>query len=120
MSLLFQGFEGTLVWENMASAGLTTVNSSVQLNDGGGVLKISSVRSNRKLLINVLRIFPQVLMSQIHSFCFVAFLLNCRLQRAYCLIEVHLGFPDWLEASHLPSMVGPATGFKLELLMKTM
>ncbi|XP_035848123.1 UDP-GalNAc:beta-1,3-N-acetylgalactosaminyltransferase 2 isoform X3 [Sander lucioperca] len=39
------GFEGTLVWENMDSAGLTTVNSSsVQLNNGGGVLKISSVR----------------------------------------------------------------------------
>ncbi|XP_035848124.1 UDP-GalNAc:beta-1,3-N-acetylgalactosaminyltransferase 2 isoform X4 [Sander lucioperca] len=38
------GFEGTLVWENMDSAGLTTVNSSsVQLNNGGGVLKISSI-----------------------------------------------------------------------------
>lgn len=42
-----QGFEGTLVWENLDSAGLSTVNSSsVQLSDGGGVLKISSVRSN--------------------------------------------------------------------------
>ncbi|KAK9541781.1 hypothetical protein VZT92_001801 [Zoarces viviparus] len=41
--ILPKGFEGTLVWENMASAGLTTVNSSVQLNDGGGVLKISSI-----------------------------------------------------------------------------
>lgn len=40
-----QGFEGTLVWESFGSDGLTTVNSSsVQLNDGGGVLKISSVR----------------------------------------------------------------------------
>lgn len=41
---LFQGFEGTLVWESLDSAALTTVNSSsVQLSDGGGVLKISSV-----------------------------------------------------------------------------
>lgn len=48
MSVFFiQGFEGTLVWENLDSAGLTTVNSSsVQINDGGGVLKISSVRSD--------------------------------------------------------------------------
>lgn len=39
-----QGFEGTLVWESLDSAGLTTVNSSsVHLNDGGGVLKIASV-----------------------------------------------------------------------------
>ncbi|KAL7382843.1 hypothetical protein ABVT39_000324 [Epinephelus coioides] len=42
--ILPKGFEGTLVWENLDSAGLTTVNSSsVQLNDGGGVLKISSI-----------------------------------------------------------------------------
>ncbi|XP_034408296.1 UDP-GalNAc:beta-1,3-N-acetylgalactosaminyltransferase 2 [Cyclopterus lumpus] len=41
--ILPKGFEGTLVWENMASTGLTIVNSSVQLNDGGGVLKISSI-----------------------------------------------------------------------------
>ncbi|KAA8584001.1 hypothetical protein FQN60_015209 [Etheostoma spectabile] len=42
--ILPKGFEGTLVWENMDSAGLTTVNSSsVQLNNGGGVLKISSI-----------------------------------------------------------------------------
>lgn len=40
-----QGFEGTLVWESLDSAGLSTVDSSsVQLSDGGGVLKISSVR----------------------------------------------------------------------------
>lgn len=44
---LLQGFEGTLVWENLDSAGLSTVDSSsVQLSDGGGVLKISSVRSD--------------------------------------------------------------------------
>ncbi|XP_044070480.1 UDP-GalNAc:beta-1,3-N-acetylgalactosaminyltransferase 2 isoform X3 [Siniperca chuatsi] len=42
--ILPKGFEGMLVWENLESAGLTTVNSSsVQLNDGGGVLKISSI-----------------------------------------------------------------------------
>ncbi|XP_045926930.1 UDP-GalNAc:beta-1,3-N-acetylgalactosaminyltransferase 2 isoform X2 [Micropterus dolomieu] len=42
--ILPKGFEGTLVWKNLDSAGLTTVNSSsVQLNDGGGVLKISSI-----------------------------------------------------------------------------
>ncbi|KAM3863339.1 UDP-GalNAc:beta-1,3-N-acetylgalactosaminyltransferase 2 [Diretmus argenteus] len=42
--ILPKGFEGTLVWESLDSAGLTTVNSScVQLNDGGGVLKISSI-----------------------------------------------------------------------------
>ena len=40
-----QGFEGTLVWESLDSAALTTVNStSVKLSDGGGVLKFSSVR----------------------------------------------------------------------------
>uniref|UniRef100_A0A3Q2Q8L7 Hexosyltransferase n=1 Tax=Fundulus heteroclitus TaxID=8078 RepID=A0A3Q2Q8L7_FUNHE len=42
--VFIQGFEGTLVWESQDSASLTTVNSSsVELNDGGGVLKISSV-----------------------------------------------------------------------------
>ncbi|KAM6997395.1 UDP-GalNAc:beta-1,3-N-acetylgalactosaminyltransferase 2 [Tautogolabrus adspersus] len=42
--ILPKGFEGTLVWENLDSAGLSTLNSpSVQLNDGGGVLKISSI-----------------------------------------------------------------------------
>uniref|UniRef100_A0A665WJK0 Hexosyltransferase n=1 Tax=Echeneis naucrates TaxID=173247 RepID=A0A665WJK0_ECHNA len=42
--ILPKGFEGTLVWESLDSIGLTTVNtSSVQLNDGGGVLKISSI-----------------------------------------------------------------------------
>ncbi|XP_070697489.1 UDP-GalNAc:beta-1,3-N-acetylgalactosaminyltransferase 2 [Pempheris klunzingeri] len=42
--ILPKGFEGTLVWENLDSAGLTIVNSSsVQLSDGGGVLKISSI-----------------------------------------------------------------------------
>uniref|UniRef100_A0A669D7N3 Hexosyltransferase n=1 Tax=Oreochromis niloticus TaxID=8128 RepID=A0A669D7N3_ORENI len=41
--ILPKGFEGTLVWESLDSAALTTVNSSVQLSDGGGVLKISSV-----------------------------------------------------------------------------
>lgn len=41
-----QGFEGTLVWENLDSGGLSTINSSsVELSDGGGVLKISSVRT---------------------------------------------------------------------------
>lgn len=45
--LSLQGFEGTLVWESLDSAGLSTVDSSsVQLSDGGGVLKISSVRSD--------------------------------------------------------------------------
>ncbi|XP_061546649.1 UDP-GalNAc:beta-1,3-N-acetylgalactosaminyltransferase 2 isoform X1 [Phycodurus eques] len=42
--ILPKGFEGTLVWESSDSEVLTTVNSScVQLNDGGGVLKISSI-----------------------------------------------------------------------------
>uniref|UniRef100_A0A3Q0RCY6 Hexosyltransferase n=1 Tax=Amphilophus citrinellus TaxID=61819 RepID=A0A3Q0RCY6_AMPCI len=42
--ILPKGFEGTLVWESLDSAALTTVNSSsVQLNDGGGILKISSI-----------------------------------------------------------------------------
>uniref|UniRef100_A0A3Q4N3E2 Hexosyltransferase n=1 Tax=Neolamprologus brichardi TaxID=32507 RepID=A0A3Q4N3E2_NEOBR len=42
--ILPKGFEGTLVWESLDSAALTTVNSSsVQLSDGGGVLKISSI-----------------------------------------------------------------------------
>uniref|UniRef100_A0A672J8R7 Hexosyltransferase n=1 Tax=Salarias fasciatus TaxID=181472 RepID=A0A672J8R7_SALFA len=42
--ILPKGFEGTLVWESLDSAALTTVNSSsVELNDGGGVLKISSI-----------------------------------------------------------------------------
>lgn len=51
---IIQGFEGTLVWENLDSAGLTTVNSScVQLSDGGGVLKISSVRTDVVSEINV-------------------------------------------------------------------
>ncbi|MEQ2184926.1 hypothetical protein GOODEAATRI_012902 [Goodea atripinnis] len=41
--ILPKGFEGTLVWESQDSAALTSVNSSsVELNDGGGVLKISS------------------------------------------------------------------------------
>ncbi|CAG09546.1 unnamed protein product, partial [Tetraodon nigroviridis] len=42
--ILPKGFEGTLVWESLDSGGLSTVNSSsVELSDGGGVLKISSV-----------------------------------------------------------------------------
>lgn len=42
--ILPKGFEGTLVWESLDSAGLTSVNSSsVKLNDGGGVLKFSSI-----------------------------------------------------------------------------
>ncbi|XP_056148027.1 UDP-GalNAc:beta-1,3-N-acetylgalactosaminyltransferase 2 [Lampris incognitus] len=41
--ILPKGFEGTLVWESFDSAGLTTLGSCVQLNDGGGVLKISSI-----------------------------------------------------------------------------
>lgn len=41
-----QGFEGTLVWESLGSGGLCTISSSsVELSDGGGVLKISSVRT---------------------------------------------------------------------------
>lgn len=42
--------------------------------------------------------------------------LNCRSQRAYCLIEVHLDFLVWLEASPLLSMVGPATELILSFL----
>ncbi|XP_072247377.1 UDP-GalNAc:beta-1,3-N-acetylgalactosaminyltransferase 2 isoform X2 [Leuresthes tenuis] len=39
-----EGFEGTLVWESLDSAALTTVNStSVKLSDGRGVLKFSSI-----------------------------------------------------------------------------
>lgn len=35
------------MWENLDSGGLSTVDSSsVQLSDGGGVLKISSVRTD--------------------------------------------------------------------------
>ncbi|XP_034040108.1 UDP-GalNAc:beta-1,3-N-acetylgalactosaminyltransferase 2 [Thalassophryne amazonica] len=41
--ILPKGFEGTLVWESSDFALLTTVNSSLRLNDGGGVLKISSI-----------------------------------------------------------------------------
>ncbi|XP_072293177.1 UDP-GalNAc:beta-1,3-N-acetylgalactosaminyltransferase 2 [Eucyclogobius newberryi] len=42
--ILPKGFEGTLVWQSLDSAGLTSVNSSsAQLNDGGGVLKFSSI-----------------------------------------------------------------------------
>ncbi|XP_077585821.1 UDP-GalNAc:beta-1,3-N-acetylgalactosaminyltransferase 2 [Stigmatopora nigra] len=42
--ILPKGFEGTLVWESSDSDVLTTVNASyAQLNDGGGVLKISSI-----------------------------------------------------------------------------
>lgn len=42
--ILPKGFEGTLVWESLDSSGLTSVNSSsVRLNDGGGVLKFSSI-----------------------------------------------------------------------------
>lgn len=42
--ILPKGFEGTLVWESVDSRALTTINSSsVELNDGGGVLKISSI-----------------------------------------------------------------------------
>ncbi|CAB1311683.1 unnamed protein product, partial [Coregonus sp. 'balchen'] len=42
--ILPKGFEGTLVWESPDLAGLTTVNTSREkLNNGGGVLKFSSV-----------------------------------------------------------------------------
>lgn len=42
--ILPKGFEGTLVWESLDSAGLTSVNSSsVRLSDGGGVLRFSSI-----------------------------------------------------------------------------
>ncbi|KAM9727069.1 UDP-GalNAc:beta-1,3-N-acetylgalactosaminyltransferase 2 isoform 1-T2 [Menidia menidia] len=42
--ILPKGFEGTLVWESLDSAALTTVNSTfAKFNDGGGVLKFSSI-----------------------------------------------------------------------------
>ncbi|XP_046885317.1 UDP-GalNAc:beta-1,3-N-acetylgalactosaminyltransferase 2 [Hypomesus transpacificus] len=42
--ILPKGFEGTLVWESLDPAGLTTINASkVTLNNGGGVLKFSSI-----------------------------------------------------------------------------
>ncbi|KAG7462836.1 hypothetical protein MATL_G00188990 [Megalops atlanticus] len=42
--ILPRGFEGTLVWESLDSTDLMTANvSRVQLNNGGGVLKLSSV-----------------------------------------------------------------------------
>ncbi|KAK6329575.1 hypothetical protein J4Q44_G00015530 [Coregonus suidteri] len=42
--ILPKGFEGTLVWESPDLAGLTTVNTSREkLNNGGGVLKFSSI-----------------------------------------------------------------------------
>ncbi|KAM8852177.1 UDP-GalNAc:beta-1,3-N-acetylgalactosaminyltransferase 2 isoform 2-T3 [Synchiropus picturatus] len=41
--ILPKGFEGTLVWESLSSDGLTAADSSVLLNDGGGVLKFSSI-----------------------------------------------------------------------------
>ncbi len=50
---LIQGFEGTLVWENLDSSGLSVNSSAVQLSDGGGVLKISSVRADGVSEINV-------------------------------------------------------------------
>lgn len=57
-----QGFEGTLVWQNLDSAGLSTVNSSsVQLSDGGGALKISSVRTDVVSKINRQRILSHLL-----------------------------------------------------------
>lgn len=71
-SFFIQGFEGTLVWQNLDSAGLSTVNSSsVQLSDGGGALKISSVctdvvsKINKEycLIISNVRKFEQAKMS---------------------------------------------------------
>ncbi|XP_028325385.1 UDP-GalNAc:beta-1,3-N-acetylgalactosaminyltransferase 2 [Gouania willdenowi] len=42
--ILPKGFEGSLIWESLDSAVLTTINSSsVELNNGGGVLKFSSI-----------------------------------------------------------------------------
>ncbi|XP_013861377.1 UDP-GalNAc:beta-1,3-N-acetylgalactosaminyltransferase 2 [Austrofundulus limnaeus] len=43
--ILPKGFEGTLVWESLDSVPLTAVNSSssVELDDGGGVLKFSPI-----------------------------------------------------------------------------
>nr|XP_023651972.1 UDP-GalNAc:beta-1,3-N-acetylgalactosaminyltransferase 2-like isoform X2 [Paramormyrops kingsleyae] len=42
--ILPRGFEGSLVWESLDSASLTTVDiSRVQLNTGGGVLRLSAV-----------------------------------------------------------------------------
>lgn len=51
---LTQGFEGTLVWEDLDSGGLGTIDSSsVELSDGGGVIKISSVctRAVQRLVV---------------------------------------------------------------------
>lgn len=39
-----QGFEGNLLWESQDPAGLMTLNvSKVQLNTGGGVIKLGHV-----------------------------------------------------------------------------
>lgn len=46
----------------------------------------------------------------------LAITLNCRLRRAYCLIEARLDFLVWLEGSRSPSTVGPAAEF---ILIKT-
>ncbi|XP_076830166.1 UDP-GalNAc:beta-1,3-N-acetylgalactosaminyltransferase 2 isoform X2 [Brachyhypopomus gauderio] len=42
--ILPKGFEGTLLWENQDLTGLLSLNvSKVQLNNGGGVLKLGSI-----------------------------------------------------------------------------
>lgn len=119
---LIQGFEGTLVWENLDSAGLSTVNSSsVQLSDGGGVLKISSVRTDVVSKINVQRMFSQHLKckNSWRSQKTLLFPFICRSQRAYCRIEARSDFPVWLAGSHLLSMVGPGTELILSFFIKT-
>lgn len=47
---------------------------------------------------------------------FVSFLCDFSLQRAYCLTEVHLDFPVWLEDSRSPSTVGHAARLSLRLI----
>lgn len=93
-----QGFEGTLVWENLDSGGLSTINSSsVELSDGGGVLKISSVRPRHRP--NTVVKFRNLKLR---------FSLACRSQRGHCLTAAPWASQAWPEASRSPSTVGPA------------
>lgn len=90
-----QGFEGTLLWETLDSGGLCTAEpSSVLLSDGGGVLKMSSVRTQQSGASRVQE-------------CDTALSLNCRSQRGRCLIGALWDSLAWPEASRSPSMVGP-------------
>lgn len=119
--LCIQGFEGTLVWENLDSAGLSTVNaSSVRLSDGGGVLKISSVRARTVSKAHLSGMFSQFLKCQHRwrSSRRCCLLCDCRSQRAYYLIEARLDFLVWLEGSRLLSTVGPAPELILSFLSK--